>query len=269
MKMNYPLKSKRTPAPRRKQFLISFGIFVILISLFLIVPSFFSGIFSSFARTVWSIERRIGAGGESFLVFFSSRAQLTKDNGVLKEALRDISIERITNTVLRAENARLREILLRPLERKSILASVLSRPPRTPFDILIIDAGLNQSIKKDSIVTSSGVLLGRIATIENTTSQVVLFSTSGENFDAIISRTGESIRLLGGGGGNFSAVLPRSFDIIVGDIVVSPTIDTLVIGEVMHINSDPSSSFQTALLKSPINTHSLRWVMISSLSDEE
>ncbi|MEK7180394.1 MAG: rod shape-determining protein MreC [Patescibacteria group bacterium] len=268
--MNYLLKSKRTPAPRRKQFLISFGIFTIVISLFFLFPSFFSGTFSYAAHTVWSVEQTVLSQSEGLIAFFASRTQLLKDNQSLKDALYDVSSTHTANTVLRAENARLRGILEKvPEGRESILASVLVRPPRTPFDILIVDAGFNHGIKKDSIVTSAGVLLGRVLEVQNSTSQVLLFSTPKTNIDAVISRTGESVHLEGSGGGNFVLVLPRSFDIVVGDILVSPTGDTLIIGEVMHINSDPSSSFQVALLKSPLNINSLRWVLLSPSFNEE
>lgn len=266
--MNYLLKSRRTPVPRRRQLLISFVIFAVILSLFFFFPSFFSSTFSYVARMVWSSEQILLNQTEGLTTFFASRTQLVKNNESLKNALSDISLERITNTVLRAENARLREILNRPLDGKSILASVLVRPPRTPFDILIIDAGENDGIKKDSIVTSDGVLLGRIVSVENHTSQVGLFSTTKEKTLGIISRTGESVELEGSGGGNFVLVSPRSFDVVVGDIVTAPSIDTFVIGEVMHINSDPSSSFQVALLKNPINLNSLRWVMVSPSFNE-
>ncbi|WNC16706.1 rod shape-determining protein MreC [Brevibacillus brevis] len=88
---------------------------------------------------------------------------------------------------LQAENARLREILNVKDSLKSYqlrIAEVVARNPDTWNNVITIDKGLKQGIKKDMAVITSKGLIGRVQSVANFSSTVELL-TSYERRDHI------------------------------------------------------------------------------------
>jgi len=242
-----------------------------------------SHVFSGIFRPVWIVGNYTGDRLGNLGSYFSSKNALYQENSDLKSQLREFEAKISNYNSLLAENISMKEILGRKDEKTTfVISAILSKPNKSPYDTLIIDAGSESGITKGSLVLARGdIPIGRIADVYPAESKVVLFSTSGEATNVVISSAkGNSIipdseesisnnesksifaEAVGRGGGNFEIVLPRDFSPTKGDEASLPGITPRVLGVVQKVISDPRDPFIKALLTSPINIQSLRFVEI-------
>lgn len=165
------------------------------------------------------------------------------------------------------ENTQLKEMLGRSVSEKSVLAAIVRRPPMSPYDTLIIDAGESDSVKTNDLVYAYGnILLGVVVQTESRTSKVRLFSSPGEKYVAVVQSVGGKASLeattTGRGGGVFEIILPRDSGVAVGDAVTIPSINSSIFGQVTSIIAEPARAFATVLFTSPVNIAHLNWVTV-------
>lgn len=166
------------------------------------------------------------------------------------------------NIIVTGEN--LSPVLDRRTENGAIVASVLAYPPQTPYDIIIIDAGSNDSVEAGSkVFLPEGPMLGRVSEVFPNQAKVKLFSASGEETGAVLERNNVPITLIGRGGGNFKFSLPRDMAVEIGDRIVSRDIGAHLLAIVEDINVKPTDSFKKILAKSPTNIFTLRFVFVA------
>ncbi len=139
------------------------------------------------------------------------------------------------NAVLRSENAVLRAGIV-PAEGTSV--HVLSRPPMTPYDVLLLDAGTDDGIYDGMRVYAGGVPLGRIESAGRTSAKAALFSASGVETEAWAGEKRVPLTLVGAGAGAFRADAPREAGILEGDTVY---IGSVPAGIVAKIETHPSA----------------------------
>ena len=186
---------------------------------------------------------------------------------------------------LQTENEYLRSLLGKTPENSNmILAGVIERPPRTPFDSLVLDIGADQDILEGDMVFSDGFYaIGTISSVSNHSSIVTLFSSSGQKIDALINSPIEGAKdaspaststplrskdtlnpvvVEGRGGGNFYIKLPKNIKVKAGDPVIWPSTETIVLGAVEVVDSSEGDAYSQVYFKSPINMNSLRYVQI-------
>lgn len=159
-------------------------------------------------------------------------------------------------------------ILLNLVGRKQkanmIVTSVLTRPPQTPYDVIIIDAGSNESVTIGSEVSlPEGPILGVVSQVFPKSAKVKLFSASGEEINAVLERNDVPVTLVGRGGGNFRLTLPRGVAIERGDRILSSDITARHLATVGEISAEPTDSFKEVLAKSPTNIFTLRFVFVT------
>jgi len=141
---------------------------------------------------------------------------------------------------------------------------VLTYPPQTPYDIIIIDAGSNDSLVLGSEVSMpEGPLLGVVSEVFPRRAKVKLFSTNGEETGAVLERNNMPVTLEGTGGGNFRISLPRDIAIERGDRILSRSMSSSLLAVVEEVSVEPTDSFKEILAKSPTNIFSLRFVFIT------
>ena len=186
---------------------------------------------------------------------------------------------------LKTENEYLRSMLGKnPESSDMILAGVVERPPRSPFDSLVLDIGSDQDILDGDLVFSDGFYaIGTISSVNEHTSTVSLFSSAGQKIDALINSTSEEskddfstttakkknslfpVLVEGRGGGNFYMKLPKNIKVKVGDPVVWPSTETILLGAVEVVESGDGDAYSQVLFKSPINMNSLRYVQVKKV----
>ena len=206
--------------------------------------------------------------------FFVSRSSLEKENKDLRSKLNKGRLLTINYDSLQAENADLKRILGREGEdRDLILAAILGRPNQNLYDTLIIDIGTDKGIQEGDIVFASGnVPVGKVAVAYSKSSKVILFSSTEEKTQGIISvdslvegeyvEKNVFVEVVGRGGGNFEITLPRDITLSKGDQVGLPGINPYVLGVVETVISDPREPFTKALLVSPVNVLELKFLEV-------
>lgn len=230
MKVNYlPKNSSRQSYFRRLFILVAIFVFGAVIF------SFFDSAIISFVSPIWRVKNVVMMGGEVPSIL----DQQTQENKLL-------------------------ELVGRRQESNMIVAAVLIRPPQTPYDVIIIDAGLNESISLGSEVSlPEGPILGVVSEVFLRKARVKLISTSGEETNAVLERNDVPVMLVGTGGGNFKLILPRNTVVERGDRILSPGIRSRLLAIVEEISIYSTDSFKEVLAKSPTNIFTLRFVFVT------
>ena len=201
---------------------------------------------------------------------FSFKKNLIKENESLRSQLNENNLQMQNYNNVLDENIKLKEILDRKNEKISlILGAILAKPGVNPYDTLLIDIGEDHNLKIGDLVFARGnVPIGRVHDVYMNTSNVVLFSSSGEKTEVVSSGTslgkgGEAfMQIIGRGGGNFEMILPRDLNIPKGTTFSLPGINSDVVAVVNSTLSDPRDSFAKALLSSPVNVQELKFVQV-------
>lgn len=261
---------------KRKKFLSIFTGVVFVVVLFYFRTNVFNGlsfvshkIFNPVLIVGNNIKGKIGNIGS----YFSSKNSLYKENEDLRTKLSENQALMSNYNSIVAENTELKKMLGRGDEQApTILATILEKPNQSLYDTIVVDVGLDKGIKEGSLVfvpsqDSQGLLIGsvpigKVADVYSNSSKVILFSTSGEKTQVIVSKENAFMEIIGRGGGNFEMILPRDFTLQKGDQVVLPGITPRVLGVVETIISDPRDSFIKALLVSPMNIQDLKFVEV-------
>src|SRR3990167_6901335 len=230
MKVNYLPKNRlRRPYLRR---------ILVLVAIFIsgaVVFSFFDAAIISIVSPIWKAKNIITTGSEI--------------QSILKEQTQE-------NILL--------ELVGRKQKANMVVASVLTRPPQTPYDVIVIDAGLNGSITIGSEVSlPEGPILGVVSEVFSKSAKVKLFSASGEETNAVLERNNVPVILIGIGGGNFRLALPRDIAIEKGDRILSSDIASRPLATVADVSVRPTDSFKEVLAKSPTNIFALRFVFVA------
>ena len=168
----------------------------------------------------------------------------------------------IREEALILENRQLRAILGRERnDVRGILAEVVLRPPSSPYDTLVIDAGGEAGISKGDRASAHGFILGEVTRAEKKSSVVTLWSQSGRSFDVSIGEK-FSGRAEGRGGGYFYIRAPRDTEIASGDIVIAPSLGDLLLGTVGAVSRDEKNPFADVYVISPENIRTIRFMEI-------
>ncbi len=259
------------------------GIIAILVVVIFVLVYFKNPVFSSLSyvshivtRPVFAVGNMFGGKFFTFTSYFSFKSSLYAENENLKAQLLEQSATLANRGSLLEENIKLKEELGRPPEaRENILGAILSKPNRSAYDTLLIDIGTDKNIKVGSMVFAlGGVPIGKVSEVSLYSSTVVLFSSSGEKTEGVISsqplneeqlgvNSGNIfLQAVGRGGGNFEMILPRDFTLNKGDEVVLPGITPYTFAVVDSVISDPRDSFLKALLISPVNIQNIKFVQV-------
>jgi rod shape-determining protein MreC len=248
--------------------LLKYLIFVIIL-FFLIYfrSSVFYGlsyISSVIFRPVLILGNNIGESLSNTSAYFYSKNSLLLENEDLKTKLSEQESRIVNYNSILDENLKIKEIWGRKQEKANmILAGILSKPNKSPYDTLVIDTGTKNGILIGQKVFALGnVPIGRIAEVYANTAKIILYSNPGEKIEVIISGQDTFMQIVGRGGGNFEMILPRDFVLEKGTEVVLPGITPYVVATVQTIISDPRDSFQKALLASPVNIQKLKFVEV-------
>ena len=197
-------------------------------------------------------------------LFLISKNTLYLENQALRLKLSENDARMANYNSVILENLNLKETLGRKNSKTNmILAAILSKPNQSPYDTLVIDAGMEQGVKEGNTVFALGnIPIGVIAKIYPHSSKVVLFSSSGEKTQAVTPPGNVYLELVGRGGGNFEMIIPADFKLARGDEIVLPGITPYVLAIAETIISDPRDSFIRALLVSPANIQELKFVEV-------
>ena len=261
--MSYLLKSSSVDDRRktaRKKILLIIGIIIIILLILSTGPV--RQLLFSVASPIWKIENSIL--NSKLGQYFKFKQTLIDEKTALQQKLFLAGNLLAENEILQTENDNLKDLLGRKdLKLKTILATVLVKPPQTPFDMLIVDAGLAQTVSVgDKVIANANTFIGEVIEVQADTAKISLYSTPGRKLSVVLGTNSVTAEAVGVGGGNFNIKLPKEVEVKEGDVIVIPSITTNVFGIVEKVNSNDNDSFQMILFKSPVNISELNFVEI-------
>ena len=257
MKQSYLPKS-RTKSGYLQPILILLGIFILGSIIFAFLGSSIIKIISP----VWRSENVVSKTLGDWVSFFNTQGSLVKENAALKDKVFLLEAEVINHSNETIQKDELLRLLGRTEEVGGIIAPVLVRPPKTPYDILVIDIGKGNVSIGQEVRSIEGYSIGKIFEVSDRVARVKLFSSNGEELAAILEREEASIILEGQGGGSFRFELPRELNVEIGDRVLSSNISSYPLGVVEDIEVHPTDSFKEVFVSSPINIFEVRFIEI-------
>jgi cell shape-determining protein MreC len=261
--MSYLLDKK---IKEKKFFKIALSVVILLILFFFRVSIFggLSNVSQKVFHPVLVAGNSVGDKFRSIGAYFVSKSYLYEQNQKLQAQVDFNNMRNANYDSVIADDASIKEILNRKNTKTSmILSAILAKPNQSIYDTLIIDAGTLQGIKVGNIVFALGdVPVGRIDTVYENSSKVILFSNPGETTEGVISGKNIFMQLVGRGGGNFEMIMPKDFTMQKGDQVVMPGINPYVLAIAQTVISDPRDPFNKMLLTSPVNIQEQKFVKV-------
>jgi cell shape-determining protein MreC len=241
---------------RKRQRMLLFAFFLALIVLLLRGPiaNLLSGGLVFLARPVWSLSDGIALRSSSIVSGFRDKDALAKENERLKDTLDTVAIEAYSRDALLEENRQLKEMLGRKGEYSYLLGRILSAPPVSPYDTILIDVGGADGVTVGMPVFSQGDFkVGEINRVWQKSSLVGLYSNANTQLSVTVGTSSIPAVATGQGGGTLRVILPRSVSVKDGDIVAIPAISPTFLGVVSGIERPEGSSLEALYVRLPFD----------------
>ena len=263
MKTTYLGQHRRTPRGR----LIATSFIALFFSLAFIAdrlnPATIPGFLIPIARPLWATERFVSDNLSTAFSFFIAKSDLANENKILKQQLSELSLKLLADSGLASENESLRSLVELGGTNKKILAEVLSKPPISPYDVLVINVGSENGVEVgDQIVVTGGVVIGEVEKAFSTYSQVVLYSNPGKQTQVLIGEKRLAATAQGVGGGAFQVILPRETEVKSGDGIFFAGPPPMLYGKVVSVDTRDTDFLELVTFISPVNIYELRFVAV-------
>lgn len=165
--------------------------------------------------------------------------------------------------IFKKENEELKTALSRPDKNDFIFAYVDSRPPQSPYDILVVDRGEENGVKNGmQVFAYDNILIGYVSEVFGGSSKIKLISFPGEETNAVLFSLNNQVFVTGKGGGNFEIKMPKSIEVNTGEKVVTLGANSMLLGMIDKIEINPSDPFQKLYFRFPFNLQELKYVAI-------
>lgn len=231
-----------------------------------------AGMLGGFAHTIakpfWYVEQGVYNGGLAVRSYFTSHAQLMRDNEQLRAEIERARARLANHNQVLIELQRLKAAVGRAGDDAQLVqAYVLKRPGSTPYDTLIVDVGSTHGVKVgQKVYIDSEVPLGEISTVYDATAIVRLYSSPGDEMDVYIAntKTGEQTAFVakGRGLGTFEINVPIDFPVELDSPVLLTGPGSHVVGLVRSIEEHESKSVRTLSVTNGLNLFRLSNVFI-------
>ena len=240
---------------KRRKF---FGSLLFLALLLLLVrgpvANLLGGAFAQAGRPFWWISDKVVGTYDSVATALSTKSTLEAENQRLKGLLDQISLDAYSRDQLRTENDQLKEMLGRKSEYTYTLARILSAPPVSPYDTLLIDAGSEQGVFIGMAAYSQGDFkVGEVTRVWGSSAIVSLYSTPNTQLSVTVGTSSIPAVAWGIGGGNLRVILPRGVSVKIGDLVNIPSLAPSYAGTVDAIVQPDGSSLEALYIRLPFN----------------
>ena len=266
--MTSPLDRTNKPTYKKNRLIVGGIVFVLL----LIMVMFFSSRAIKNTRSrgelvtvpLWRLDKRVSLIGKDLYYYFTSRNTLESYVTDLKNQVQNLESANAELQVLKDENTKLKNQMLRSETQQRILSTILVKPNRTPYDTIIVDAGSAEGVVAGSKVYANGnTLIGTVADVSTHTAHITLFSTPGQQTEGVVIGSDITVTLTGRGGGAFEIDVPREVVLPEGNVVTNVATFSNPIAIVGTQISSDRDAIKKILAKTPVNIQELKWVEIT------
>jgi len=249
----------------------SVAVGVVLLSVFLLIvrppmPVFLTSAVSTVASPFIHVKEKIAASFSGVGDFFVSKRHMSEEIAALQSENDTLRAATLSCLLIQNENDSLRSLMgNRSTRPPGVVATVLLRPPYTPYDSLFLDVGSENGVSVgDTVVVDGSIVLGEITEVFGHTSRAELFSSPGKETLVSVGSSHLSLSAVGEGGGAFSIRVPRETEVALEDIVSIPSLSGMSIGRIASVDAAPEDAFQVVRFRYAANFATLHFVEILS-----
>lgn len=241
MMMNYRRKNK-------KKLLIVFFALLLIIGFSFLHINWPQSSVRYISRPIISVKNFFVSPFKNIFTTFRDKKDLENKISQLEDELEKLKISSLSQNKMELDRI-----------SNGIVLEVLSRPPFSIYDTLILSKN-NQDVQVGDLVFAKGAYIGEISEIDLNTAIVKLRSSSGEK--TVVRVAGVDIEAEGHGGGQFQIKIPKDLEINVGDAVIVPSLNNILLGEVGSIEEDLIGTFKTVYFNIPVSFQSIDFVTV-------
>ena len=198
---------------KRLQYRIALCVFLILV--LFVIPGTRRGIRNTFVAVATPVVRITDSVGTTFSNIFQTlryKSSLVAENSALTQKNLDLTARVADYDELSRENQDLKTAMNRGSGAQFTLAAVLSKPPVSLYDTLIIDGGSKAGLQVGQTVYVNGdIPIGSISEVFSHVAVVTLYSAPAEKIDARLDPAHIDVTLFGHGGGDYLVSVPHDF----------------------------------------------------------
>ena len=216
--------------------------------------------------------------GRSVIRFLKDQHFLIKQNELLQKKVEVLSVDQVTIAQLRAENARLKNILdfKQSAQSDAIAARVIGYDPSGWTQSLMIDKGVPQGIRSNQAVICPQGVVGKIVQVGALSSKVLLIVDRHIRVGAMLENS-RDVGILEGYGPRRCRVLylPKDTAIELGQRVLTSGLGGifpkgLVLGKVSAVGMDELGLYQVAEVEPSVSVSKLEEVLVvRTLSEQD
>lgn len=210
---------------------------------------------------MWTVREAVSSRAVSFVSYFKIKSSLQNENDDLKKKLDEKNAEII---VVKNQVDLYKQldsyISMKDTTANEGIVRVVSRPPQTPFDVLVVEANDN-NIKAGQRVYFAGIPAGIVESKTGSFAKIFLFSNPASQFRVLVGANKIESDAKGKSQGNIYLTLPKSVDVQIGDTVYLAD-GTVPIGTISQIDNNTSTSFIDVYVKMPFSPSRVDWLTV-------
>ncbi len=238
----------------RRLLWLCFSVALVILSVRGPVTNLLGGGLAIIGRPFWSLEDGIVSSYTGMKIALSSKSTLEAENQQLRDVLDKVALDAYSRDTLRIENDELKRVLGRQSEYQYMFARIMSAPPISPYDTILIDAGKEQGVYVGMQVFASGDFkVGEVSRVWGRSALVSLYSTPNTELSVTVGTSSIPAIASGMGGGNLRIILPKGVAVTVGNLVSIPALAPTYAGTVDAIERTEGSSLEAIYVRLPFN----------------
>lgn len=218
-------------------------------------------------QPVLVVEQWVQISDAAIPTYLRNRAALEAERDALQAEVATHATLTAERDVLRAENDYLRSLVAEDGAASSslVIASVLSQPPYTPYDRIILNRGSRHGVSVGApVFIGERIAVGSIVQTTPWQSVAELISSPGVESTVYVFGPDIYTTAVGQGGGVLEIGVPQGVTIAPGNPVTLPVGSQGVIGSVEYVESAPSGPEQYGYVTLPETLPGLQTVAIGT-----
>lgn len=243
-----------------------FYVFIIIAVFGLLVSGargFITKIVVSFFYPALNSKESLSAASGWAFIPFRDKKKLADELAAEKERNASLEAFMLELESLKKENEELKSVLSQTNKKSYILGTIILRPPQSPYDTIMVDAGSENGVETGAkVMAYSNVIVGYVAEVYPKASKIKMLSFPGEQTNVSFENSNVFSLSAGLGGGNMEIKIPNSVSATTGDKIMTVGTFPMVVGLVEKIEADKINPFQRIIFRTPINLSSLKNILI-------
>lgn len=255
------VNSRHILTKRKKVFFI---VGVVLLVFGFLFPRLLSVVSAIVLYPVQSISSWYHYSSQTLPQYLRGRTALIEEIETLNQHIANETGTDLTIRRLQQENNELRAAVHFGTTTDRVVAGVLAEPTSLSYDLLQIDKGSRDGILLGApVFVGVDTVIGVVSHVATSYAFVELITTPGFAATAFILGPNVFAPLEGVGGGIARVRLPQGIPLLEGNLVILPSTESGVYGEVVAVENLPTQPEQFGYVAPPIPLQSLLYVSVA------